>query len=117
MWKMVRSVSMVCSFCKGASGAPNHNVRTCPDLEVGFDKVAGAILSHAEESVAIGAITAICPPCGGVVISAVLAKKLYNVAREAYKGVTSKTQAEQRYHMKQAMLESVRAENFQSAHS
>ena len=108
---------MVCSFCKGTCGEPNHNVRRCPQLEVGFEDVADAVLSHAEESVVIGIITAICPPAGAVVITGVLANKLYNIARESVQSVTSKTQAEQRYHIKQALLKSVEGENFRSAHS
>ena len=92
-------------------------MRTCPQLEHGFDDVADAVLSHAEEGFVIGIITAICPPAGALVISGVLAQKLYKVARESYQGVTSKTKAEQRFHIRQAMLDSVKAENFHSAHS
>ena len=96
---------MVCSICKGSCGAPNHNARTCPKLEVGGAQVAEAVVTGAGEAAAVGALTVACPPAGVVVGGVLLAKKAYDLAVHAYGASRGKTEAERKFHVKKAVVD------------
>lgn len=98
---------MVCSACHGKEGPPGHNIRRCPKMEVGAEDMCQAVISGATQATAIGALTAICPPLGGVAAGAMALKGAYEKAKELNASMSSKTQTERKMHMKKLVISAV----------
>ena len=94
---------MVCSVCK----KKGHNAATCPQLEVGADKFAEAVLSGAGQTAAIGVATAACPCLGAFVVGSLMWKKAYDAAQAADNILAAKTKAERRHAAKMAVIDVV----------
>mmetsp|Transcript_10177 Transcript_10177/g.26337 ORF Transcript_10177/g.26337 Transcript_10177/m.26337 type:complete len:100 (-) Transcript_10177:190-489(-) len=91
---------MVCSCCKKSG----HNIRTCPKMEVGAEKMAEAVAKGAAETACIGALTAICPPAGMAAALAAALKHMYDMAKRADQMANGKTQAERKRAAKLAII-------------
>ena len=92
---------MVCSVCK----KKGHNAATCPQLEVGAEKVAEAVLSGAGQTAAIAAATAVCPVLGAFLAGTAAWEKIYKVQQTALKMTNAKTKAERRHAAKMAVID------------